>query len=889
MNRIIFSILFLGASLFANATHNRAGEITYKWLGGRTYEVVITTYTKISAQADRCELTLDWGDFSSSVLIRENGPTGSCGFPAKMGESVGNDIRKNIYRGQHTYQSPGFYTLAMQDLNRNSGIANIPNSINVPFYITTVLNVNPALGTNSSPQLLNPPIDKGCLNQLFIHNPGAWDPDGDSLGYELIDCRGLGGAQITQTYSPQLVQDAVTIDPITGDFIWDKPKNQGQFNFAILISEYRKGPNGIWQVVGQITRDMQIDIDQCSNQPPVLQPVGPFCIEVGKELSFTVKATDPDNNQISLTATGGPLIVETKAQFFQPTSGVGSVQQVFKWTPDCVHVQKQPWFMYFKVEDNPSSPNDPPLVDYLPVEITVIAPAPQNPQAVPTINSTIDLSWNKSICTNAIGYKIYRREGFYGYTPDSCETGVPEYTGYSFLAEVDGHLDTTYIDSTDIKRGMKYCYMVTAFFADESESIASVEVCTELEKTAPIITNVDVLTTDAANGKIEVKWLAPRVIDTAAFPPPYSYGLERANNIDGSSFIEIKTFTSLQDTNFVDSVLNTQDQGYAYRVALYSGQNNVLIGRSDAASSVFLSIFPFDLENRLTFNFSVPWNNDWFVVYKETSPGSGIFDSLTTTNTTGYTDTGLVNAQVYCYKVKAIGNYTGDNLPDSLINNSQIACASPLDTIAPCSPEFSSNADCENGVIEFMWTNPTGEFCGNDIVYYNIYYKPTQESEWPNTPLVANLDVNQLSYTYTNTSIVGCYGITAVDNASPPNESDLSNIICVDGCPVIELPNVFSPNGTPPNNYFRPVRNANGEPRFKDIERFNIQVFNRWGTLVYESSNPDDFVETGWDGKDKATGQDVAAAVYFYVFTYTPKSVNAPEEKLLKGTVTIFR
>ncbi len=39
--------------LQAFATHNRAGEITYSHVEGLTYEILITTYTKSSAPADR--------------------------------------------------------------------------------------------------------------------------------------------------------------------------------------------------------------------------------------------------------------------------------------------------------------------------------------------------------------------------------------------------------------------------------------------------------------------------------------------------------------------------------------------------------------------------------------------------------------------------------------------------------------------------------------------------------------------------------------------------------------------------------------------------------------------------------------------------------------------
>jgi gliding motility-associated-like protein len=887
VRKFLLIIVLLQLYFAAFATHNRAGEITYTWLGGLTYEVVITTYTKESATADRCQLTLDWGDNTTSNLIRENGPVGNfCAPPARMGQSLGDDVKLNVYRGQHTYQAPGFYVLAMQDLNRNGGIENIPNSINVPFYITTVLNVNPALGANSSPILLNAPIDDGCKGKKFIHNPGAWDPDGDSIAFELIDCRGLNGTPITETYDPSRVQDPVTIDPLTGDFVWDTPQRIGEYNFAILITEYRKGPNGIFQIIGRVTRDMQVTITQCANNPPELLPVGPFCVEAGQNLQFTVQATDPDGDNVTLTATGGPLEVAPTAQFAQPSIGNGAVQQVFSWTPACNHVQKQPWLMFFKVQDNPSNPSEPELVDFLPVEITVIAPAPQNPEAVATIDA-INLSWDASVCTNAIGYKIYRKDGFYGYIPDSCETGVPAYTGYTLLDEISGYNNISYIDQSDLKRGMRYCYMITAFFTDDAESRASIEVCAELAKTVPIITNVDVLNTDETAGEIAVKWITPRDIDSSLFPPPYSYVLERADGTSGANFTEIATINNFTDTIYTDNNLNTQARGYTYRVGFRAGQNNVVVGFSDPASSVFLTAFPFDMENRLTFAVNVPWQNERFVVYRESAPG--VFDSIANVTAPSYIDTGLINGETYCYKVKAVGRYSGTGLPEPLVNNSQIACASPLDTTAPCAPILSASDDCESGVITFSWRTATGEFCSSDITSYNIYYKTTEQSEWPTTPLVSGIDPNDTTLTITDASIVGCYAVTAIDDATPPNESDFSTIICVDGCPVIELPNVFSPNATGPNDFFRPVRDANGNPRFKDIERFRLEIFNRWGTMVYQTENPEEFVETGWDGTDMITGQPVAEGVYFYVVTYQPRSVVLQLERVLNGTITLFR
>ena len=61
---VLFTILCLGFFLSSKATHNRAGEITYKWLFGYTYEIKVTTYTNINGTnlADRCEDTVYFGD-----------------------------------------------------------------------------------------------------------------------------------------------------------------------------------------------------------------------------------------------------------------------------------------------------------------------------------------------------------------------------------------------------------------------------------------------------------------------------------------------------------------------------------------------------------------------------------------------------------------------------------------------------------------------------------------------------------------------------------------------------------------------------------------------------------------------------------------------------------
>ena len=80
----------------------------------------------------------------------------------------------------------------------------------------------------------------------------------------------------------------------------------------------------------------------------------------------------------------------------------------------------------------------------------------------------------------------------------------------------------------------------------------------------------------------------------------------------------------------------------------------------------------------------------------------------------------------------------------------------------------------------------------------------------------------------------------------------LSNIVCVDNCPVYELPNVFTPNADGANDYYIPL-----EHRF--IDHIELSVYNRWGELVFETENK----LINWDGKNLRS-KDVSEGVYFY-------------------------
>lgn len=67
----------------------------------------------------------------------------------------------------------------------------------------------------------------------------------------------------------------------------------------------------------------------------------------------------------------------------------------------------------------------------------------------------------------------------------------------------------------------------------------------------------------------------------------------------------------------------------------------------------------------------------------------------------------------------------------------------------------------------------------------------------------------------------------------------------------LRVPNVFTPDGNGKNDEFRVA--------YRSLRDFHIWVYNRWGKLVYESTDP----AKGWDGK--INGRPAAEGAYFYV------------------------
>jgi gliding motility-associated-like protein len=864
---LIFFLILLGY-LQVSATHQRAAEITYKHVTGLTYEAKIITYTYTPSPADRPELDIFWGDGTSSTLQRTQ----------KI--ALEDNITLNVYEynpqsgaitNRHTYSSPGTYTMYMEDPNRNYGVVNIPNSVNVPMYVQTTLVINPFLGYNNSPTLLNPPIDVGCVNQVFIHNPGAYDIDGDSLSYRLVNCKTSGGIDIPGFTQPA-ASNSFSVNPVTGDVIWDTPVMQGEYNIAFVIEEWRHGVK-----IGIVTRDMQIDILACSNNPPVIIAVDDTCVTAGSTITFDVTAYDIDGNAVSLTATGGPFeVAESPATINpDPAAGNDTVMTTFTWNTTCFHVQKQPFQIFFKAKDDDHPIN---LVSYKAVGITVVCPAPENLTAN-AVGSTIRLKWDRVPCSKASGYKIYRRIGSYGFVPGVCETGVPASTGFVFIHQVEGIADTTYIDDDNglgLIHGNQYCYMVTAYFLDGAESYASLESCATLKRDIPVITNMSNDSSDLQQGRGFIAWSKPTELDTIQIPGPYQYVLYRSEGATGGNLQPVASLPGLDDTIFIDNGINLNNSGipFSYRISLESLIFG-FIGNSQIASSIFLNLTETDEEIQLDFQPNVPWLNDFYVIYRK-DEGSSTYDSIGVTAVPFYSDTGLINTKQYCYYVKSVGGYTAGGFVDPIINYSQLICGIPYDNKPPCAPVLAIETNCDLAINTLRWANPD-TVCDGDVAKYLIYFSPLAGTDFALIDSTSPASVTTYEHA-NNGTITGCYAVTAVDSVG--NQSVFSNVACIDNdtCSVYSLPNVFTPNDDTYNDIYHPFL------PYTSVERVEMTIFNRWGTIVFETEDP----YINWDGKDSKTGVKCSDGVYFYVCKVYEITLYGVKQRELRGSITLL-
>ena len=919
---ILFSIVFFSSLNLTWATHIRAGEIIAERISVQTltYRITVVGYTDTRSSVTFGPGRINFGDGREEQLNTKS--------DFSLVEDLGDLIEKNTFVITHTFQGPGKYKIRFLEFNRNDLTLNMNNSVDTPFYVETEITIDPFIGVNNSPVLTIPPVDNGAVNVRYIHNPGAYDPDGDSLSYRIEipkqgfervvnNYRDPASAEFSKNKEDGTGPAFMRVDAIFGDLVWDAPGTAGQYSVAMRITEWRK-IDGKYVEIGYVVRDMQIIIENSKNKRPKLILPPDLCVVAGTRIKEIIQGQDPDGDPIKIEVFGEPMEINTSPATYKPENEFQVQPGIvnFNWQTVCNHVREREYEVRVRITDKPLS--GPKLVDIQTWKIKVIGPPPVWDELEQLPGRTLKLSWDPYACaSSAQEMQVWRRLNSDPYEPDSCETGIR--AGFELI----GTTNMTTFDFTDknggegLAPGNTYCYRLVATFPTPrlGESIVSKEICITIDVDVPILTNVSITATDEKDGEIFVKWTPPYDLDKVQFPGPYSYELLRSEGFTGTQ--NRLSLGKTTDTLFTDKKLNTKNLVYNYKVVLLD--NNTKIDTSTAASSVRLEPTIINEAIELKWSFNVPWNNSiakyTHEVYRNRADAAALdvtnFVKIADVDVTQkgpiYLDEGKFNGVKlkkdleYCYYVVTKGAYNVAGLVYPLENRSQIICAKPDDNRLPCAPVLTfEGPDCAKYVAEqscgtitytheLSWKPNFSGTCDDQLSGYRLYFNPDGSPEGTFTR-IGQYSAIQLRATLRNlANYKGCYYITAVDRSG--NESPKSNVVCLDNCPNYLLPNAFSPNGDGLNDTFMAFDNPFSKcPRF--VSQVELFIVNRWGTEVFRyasqsATENDPFIR--WDGKDPS-GNELPAGTYYYSGTVFFDVVDpTKKQQTLKGTIQLLR
>jgi len=241
-------------------------------------------------------------------------------------------------------------------------------------------------------------------------------------------------------------------------------------------------------------------------------------------------------------------------------------------------------------------------------------------------------------------------------------------------------------------------------------------------------------------------------------------------------------------------------------------------------------------------------------------PNTGWDDNYAFTRTNTYTDaTAKINDSSYIYRVKTVDK-CGYLSPESNIGTSILL-----------------KQRINNDNVALSWNGYHNWLGGVQNYLVQVQLKNKQFKT------VANLQGSDTTYTddsvYNAIDTAYCYRVVAIENGAG-HDSSMSNLTCAVLPSRVFIPNAFSPNADSLNDVWKvsalSVFNAIGTK----LTQFDAKIYNRWGTLVFESND----IYKGWDGTYK--GEKSPPDVYIYVVSAEGIDKRTIQ---LKGNVTLLR
>ena len=146
---------------------------------------------------------------------------------------------------------------------------------------------------------------------------------------------------------------------------------------------------------------------------------------------------------------------------------------------------------------------------------------------------------------------------------------------------------------------------------------------------------------------------------------------------------------------------------------------------------------------------------------------------------------------------------------------------------------------------------------------------------WKDSSLLSCNDCFETSLVPTESRIY-----TAVITSQEGCQIEVSQSIKIEKTKEIHIPNAFSPNGDGVNDFFTVF---GGNSYVQNIK--SLQVFNRWGSIVFSKNNLDVNDEfQGWDGRTGSLESDMGVYIYVAEIEFIDG-----ETKMMTGDVTLIK
>lgn len=244
-----------------------------------------------------------------------------------------------------------------------------------------------------------------------------------------------------------------------------------------------------------------------------------------------------------------------------------------------------------------------------------------------------------------------------------------------------------------------------------------------------------------------------------------------------------------------------------------------------------------DVTTGITVNESLPINNIFTAGPDTCNASVGSIVTVTSGGNNPYSYIWSNSATTANINLLAAGNYT------VTITDSKTCSASSSVTVGNTSGmniQFTAeNLSCYDNNDGSISTVVTG-----GVIPYTYAW-----SNGANASAISNLNTG----TYVLT-------VSDINNCSASDSVVLTKEVCPS---YIYFPTAFTPNGDGANETFRPKYSI-------DLMKYHISIYNRWGELVYESTD----INEGWNGIFRNTLQPLSVYVWYAEYAFMDGKTN---------------